>query len=157
MWLSGHIWEGATQGRFPIFYPLYLQSCLRCTECLLRHYLMTFLNQSQDKMLWLTLFNQGDTKDGEGEGPVWEAKQGTALPTCLWNMLPEHSFEYMQHRYLKPPLWPPTEYLFPTPSISTHLEFYVISYCFNQTQYRITWEWSIPTGALPYHQDDFVP
>lgn len=50
------------RGSFPIFYPLYLQSCLRCTECFLGHYLMTLLNQSQDKILLLTLFNQETLK-----------------------------------------------------------------------------------------------
>lgn len=67
------------RGSFPIFYPLYLQSCLRCTECLLRHYLMTFLNQSQDKMLWLTLFNQG-TRKMEKERGQYE-KQSRAQPS----------------------------------------------------------------------------
>lgn len=106
------------RGSFPIFYPLYLQSCLRCTECLLRHYLMTFLNQSQDKLLWLTLFNQRTLKMEKERGHC--EKQSRAQPPSLCacgTCSPAHCFEYVQHRYLKLPLWHPTEYLFPHPQV----------------------------------------
>lgn len=75
-------------GSFPIFYHLHLQSCWRLPECFQNHYLITFLNQSQDKVILPTLFNQGTLKmENEKDlpnvtEPVCE-KQSMACPVAF--------------------------------------------------------------------------
>lgn len=85
------------RGNFPLFYPLYLQSCLRCTECFLRRYLMILLNQSQDKILLLSLFNQGHKRWRRigtcliSWGQCVRSKAGHSLPYVSVEHAPLHT------------------------------------------------------------------